>query len=336
MLFEYLFLLKDYDASFLTSANGSIRKFIIPVSRELLDKKSELFLELHHTKQHFCFFFTGGWVRFSDEFVKEEMIQHLTRLLFLPNYIRLSGKYLFFFERVKEEDKSIDPLKDHIIKELARQGIKDIVFEMIDTDVPTEDLVGENVIAVIHPQLNNYLINGTVGVNYELFVKKFNLLTYFNKKLVVTVETPDDLQHKIMLIEHLENWIKLTEPLKVKLVEKYMLAEMEGMALRTENELLKIKLQNSSTYLRELRQQAQWQVTNQTGNDGIPPEFLPVNDPDGLILQLQARIAAEKKHSQTILEWYKKEYEVLPMWYQRFGHIIKVIMGKRTFKSLFK
>ena len=35
-----------------------------------------------------------------------------------------------------------------------------------------------------------------------------------------------------------------------------------------------------------------------------------------------------------VIDWYKKEYEVLPLWYKRFGHIIKVLTGKRAFKSL--
>ncbi len=36
-----------------------------------------------------------------------------------------------------------------------------------------------------------------------------------------------------------------------------------------------------------------------------------------------------------VLNWYKREYEILPLWYKQFGHIIKVIMGKRSFRSLF-
>ncbi len=36
-----------------------------------------------------------------------------------------------------------------------------------------------------------------------------------------------------------------------------------------------------------------------------------------------------------IRKFYYNEYEILPMWYKRFGHIIKVLTGKRTFKSLF-
>ena len=35
------------------------------------------------------------------------------------------------------------------------------------------------------------------------------------------------------------------------------------------------------------------------------------------------------------VEWYHHEYEMLPTWYKRLGHIIKVLMGRRTFRSLF-
>lgn len=36
-----------------------------------------------------------------------------------------------------------------------------------------------------------------------------------------------------------------------------------------------------------------------------------------------------------IKKYYRQEYEILPGWYKRFGHIIKVLMGKRSFRSLF-
>lgn len=34
-------------------------------------------------------------------------------------------------------------------------------------------------------------------------------------------------------------------------------------------------------------------------------------------------------------DFYHKEYEILPLWYKRFGHLIKVFMGKRSFRSLY-
>ncbi|MEO5683251.1 MAG: hypothetical protein ABIQ88_11460 [Chitinophagaceae bacterium] len=45
--------------------------------------------------------------------------------------------------------------------------------------------------------------------------------------------------------------------------------------------------------------------------------------------------SVQEKEYYEVLNWYHKEYEALPLWYKRFGHIIKVMMGKRSFKSLF-
>lgn len=43
------------------------------------------------------------------------------------------------------------------------------------------------------------------------------------------------------------------------------------------------------------------------------------------------------QHSEVnyILRFYKNEYEILPLWYKRIGHIIKVLQGKRSFRSLY-
>ncbi|MDB5277544.1 MAG: hypothetical protein JWR61_2499 [Ferruginibacter sp.] len=43
----------------------------------------------------------------------------------------------------------------------------------------------------------------------------------------------------------------------------------------------------------------------------------------------------QEKEYYEVLDWYHKEHEILPLWYKQFGHIIKVIMGKRSFRSLF-
>jgi hypothetical protein len=46
-------------------------------------------------------------------------------------------------------------------------------------------------------------------------------------------------------------------------------------------------------------------------------------------------LTMQKKQTADNVEWYYNEYEILPTWYKRVGHIIKVLMGKRTFRSLF-
>lgn len=40
--------------------------------------------------------------------------------------------------------------------------------------------------------------------------------------------------------------------------------------------------------------------------------------------------------TKEIQDYYTNEYEILPLWYKRFGHILKVLTGKRTFQSLYR
>lgn len=44
----------------------------------------------------------------------------------------------------------------------------------------------------------------------------------------------------------------------------------------------------------------------------------------------------EQDESENILRFYHKEYEQLPLWYKRFGHILKILTGKRKLSSLYK
>jgi hypothetical protein len=50
---------------------------------------------------------------------------------------------------------------------------------------------------------------------------------------------------------------------------------------------------------------------------------------------MQNYLSLQKKQTADNVEWYHNEYEILPTWYKRIGHVIKVFMGKRTFRSLF-
>ncbi len=52
-------------------------------------------------------------------------------------------------------------------------------------------------------------------------------------------------------------------------------------------------------------------------------------------LNYNSTVARYKKQIAELLKFYKNEYEILPTWYKRLGHIIKVLIGKRTFRSLF-
>jgi hypothetical protein len=45
-------------------------------------------------------------------------------------------------------------------------------------------------------------------------------------------------------------------------------------------------------------------------------------------------IALKEKETEKIITFYHKEYEVLPLWYKKFGHLIKIITGKRPVKKI--
>jgi glycosyltransferase involved in cell wall biosynthesis len=41
-----------------------------------------------------------------------------------------------------------------------------------------------------------------------------------------------------------------------------------------------------------------------------------------------------RQENKKLREWYANEYDVLPLWYKRFGHIVSVLKGTRNFRSL--
>jgi hypothetical protein len=49
-----------------------------------------------------------------------------------------------------------------------------------------------------------------------------------------------------------------------------------------------------------------------------------------------ADILRSQHSTRELQDYYNNEYEVLPKWYKRFGHLVKVVTGRRTFRSLFR
>jgi hypothetical protein len=56
---------------------------------------------------------------------------------------------------------------------------------------------------------------------------------------------------------------------------------------------------------------------------------------ENAILSELLELSAKHNEVDDILRFYKNEYEILPLWYKRFGHILKVMQGKRSFRSLY-
>jgi len=51
-----------------------------------------------------------------------------------------------------------------------------------------------------------------------------------------------------------------------------------------------------------------------------------------LLLKENPKLA---RHLNKPISWYYKEYEVLPLWFKRIGHIIKVLQNNRSWRSIF-
>lgn len=352
MLFDYTYLLKDFDADFFNdNKNLQISEFIIPINDKIIGRKPELFQILFNSKNRFCFYISLELSQRSNKFIKEEIIQNLIRFLFLPNYMRVNGEYVFFIEKIGEENTSLDLLKTEFYRDLKKQGINDIIFETLQSGLAFQNPSNVKSISLIHSELNNYLNNGNKEESFETFTKKFVFPRNFQKRWIVPVADPDDFQHKIKLIEKFENWIGLTNPFNVQLIEMYKLTNRDSTTLASENKILKFKLENSAYSLKLIREESyrfikeisslRIEIDRLAGQINNPATYFPTQashslDNEELIMQLRTQINAEQKRANEILAWYRKEYDVLPMWYKKFGHIIKVFTGKRTFRSLFK
>jgi hypothetical protein len=109
--------------------------------------------------------------------------------------------------------------------------------------------------------------------------------------------------------ERAEKRMMREDPILYKLIQHDNMFAKKEQLLKTTIENLTTDLSSKAAYLDFLLAKNSDELSN-SGIDLIP--------------------------SMRIKKFYHNEYEILPLWYKRFGHILKVIMGKRTFRSLFK
>jgi glycosyltransferase involved in cell wall biosynthesis len=66
-----------------------------------------------------------------------------------------------------------------------------------------------------------------------------------------------------------------------------------------------------------------------------PGEVLVIEPPSNSLVGIDELTWTKQEYSK-LKDWYGQQYDILPLWYKRFGHIIKVVKGKRSVRSLFK
>jgi hypothetical protein len=352
MLFDYTYLLENSDAAYFKSNTMQPGEFIIPIDEKISGERRGLFQILQQSKQRFCLYIPFELTKRDSTFIKEEILQNIVRLLFLPNYLRIEGKYLFFIDKPEEDVNSADVLKNQFESELKKQGINDIIIESLQVASPFDNTSNEETVSFYHDALNKYLSRNGNEESFEELTQKFVFPINFNKKWIVPVSSPEMYQRTIELIKKFESWLATTNSFYFLLADKLKCANKEGVVLKAENKILKFKLETNTSSLKILRDEAYGfmvevgnlrreidRLANQINypekhkQDTTPPAD---NEKEELIIQLRKQVLLEHTRGNDILAWYKKEYEILPLWYKKFGHIIKVLTGKRTFKSLFK
>ena len=113
-------------------------------------------------------------------------------------------------------------------------------------------------------------------------------------------------------------FIRVEEPSAIPVTDQALAAE-ETLFEQEHGSLFMLQQQNRQLLkqvqqLEQLCQAAQQEISNQVSHN---------------------QILRSASQATALQNYYNNEYEVLPLWYKRVGHIIKAFMGKRSFKSLF-
>lgn len=337
MLFNYIFLLNNHCVSFANLEIDNDCEVIIPITSESLNEKKKIFEELHASGIRFCFLITKNLTT-SVEVSINNMLQFLLAFLFLPNYIKHTGRYLILFERTAEITSHLSDIESDLCREINAQLTRDVIADLLVNNFDLKTPI-RNQVCIINDELNNYLQPGSKGVVFETLTTRV-LTKSLGKKWLVPVDKVEDLRVIFQSIQHLESWCISTQPLLASLVMRATISELRQSELSIENSVLKTKLQNSYENINTLRENSLWYVYE---HERLTQEKknLQVVSTSNQNLQFEVeKLTNEIKFLQSnrnkVVEWYNKEYEILPRWYKQFGHIIKVILGKRSVKSLFK
>lgn len=128
----------------------------------------------------------------------------------------------------------------------------------------------------------------------------------YKSRLLSPVSTTDTLYIKISKEE------ELTAVQQLLATEEALFEQQHAIlfTLKKQNRQLQQQVQQ----LGFLYQAAQQEISNQVSHN---------------------QILRSTSQATALQNYYNNEYEVLPLWYKRLGHIVKFLIGKRSFKSLY-
>lgn len=113
-------------------------------------------------------------------------------------------------------------------------------------------------------------------------------------------------------------YITIAQAADINIIHQALKAEEQLFAQQNPG-LFALKVQN-----RELNKQvAQLELLNKAAQQEISNQVS------------HNQILRSSSQATALQNYYNNEYEVLPLWFKRLGHVLKALMGKRSFKSLY-
>jgi hypothetical protein len=113
-------------------------------------------------------------------------------------------------------------------------------------------------------------------------------------------------------------YVNIARPADISIIHETLKAE-ERLFNEQNPGLFSLKAQN-----RELHKQiAQLELFNKAAQQEISNQVS------------HNQILRSSSQATALQNYYNNEYEVLPLWFKRLGHVVKALMGKRSFKSLY-
>jgi hypothetical protein len=214
-----------------------------------------------------------------------------------PLYFRMDEKLVIGVSPEDKQQYSWQILVKQLESELKRQGL---VFTYVNFGIEAGE--GNN-----KPP---FFFDDPESTEKEFFPWYFEKLKSTNSiiQIICRYNKSRSPQQILDFIDRSEETIMKQEPLLYRLIEKEIFYREQLDSLKLKIDVLQSELSSKNEYLAYLT--AGRSGDNVYSNMGL-------------------------SESMKISKFYQQEYEILPLWYKRFGHIIKVITGKRSLRSLY-
>lgn len=229
--------------------------------------------------------------------IKESLsLAYISSLLAHPAYYKNKNEFIVVsLGKIESQDLTLTKTFHELFEGLNGQGFEQ--FELLDMSRSNDFFEFEMPFVVF---------DNKVQTNFEGFRPWFlQHLIASDHPLHILVTNPESIQQVRMWTTRVERELTSEESLLadalVRLFAKSNRLQISGR----EKRLIQNDLQSKNDYMDFLLRKSDGDENIQLGD----------------LMKLK--------------KYYHYEYEILPLWYKRFGHIIKVIMGKRSLRSLF-